>query len=138
MPGSFAGRARSASRPVTDALGRVGHTLRTYNLEKARGDLMAGGTVAVVATPQTMAYAIIAGLGVLTLGVVVGFHAISRLIPGPLIAVVATAEIVAGMGWTGDQLGLAPAFERTLPRPILPTFPLALSLLVLMEAYSIA
>ena len=89
------------------------------------------------------------GLGVLALVVVIGLRAVSRLIPGPLIAVVITAGIVAAMGWTGEQLTLVPAFERKLPVPSLPTFPLALlepliigglalSLLGLMEAYSIA
>lgn len=37
-------------------------TIQTYNKEKARRDLIAGFTVAIVAVPQTMAYAIIAGL----------------------------------------------------------------------------
>lgn len=35
---------------------------RTYNLSKLRGDLIAGLTVAVVAVPQSMAYAYIAGV----------------------------------------------------------------------------
>lgn len=294
MPDSFRELARSASKPMLEPLGRVGQTLRSYNLDKARGDLMAGGTVAVVAIPQTMAYAIIAGLedqpqyglytvifqcaiaalfnshpllsvgpintqsvlvasiltriytpgdgptylslvvaltfikgliqialaagrmgalvryvsrsvivgftagagaliaakqlrfflgidapqpadawpgvvgvyqriapaldgislhalglGVLTLVIVVSLRAVSRLIPGPLIAVAVTGGIVAAMGWTGEQLALVPEFERTLPTPSLPVFPLellepliigglALSLLGLMEAYSIA
>ena len=294
MDGSRLHLLRSAARPVVDPLARVGHTLRSYDPAKARGDLMAGLTVAVVAIPQTMAYAIIAGLedqpqyglytvifqcaiaalfnshpllsvgpintqsvlvasiltrvyvpgdgptylslvvaltlikgviqvalaagrmgalvryvsrsvivgftagagvliaakqlrfflgveappaegawpglvgvyqrigpaigevsphavglGVLALAVVLGLRAVSRLVPGPLIAVVVTAGVVAAMGWSGEQLQLVPEFERTLPVPTLPTFPLrlleplvigglALSLLGLMEAYSIA
>ena len=39
-------------------------TLRHYGREDARGDLIAGVTVATVAVPQAMAYALIAGLPV--------------------------------------------------------------------------
>jgi len=38
------------------------HEARQYNLRKARADAIAGLTVAVVAVPQSMAYAIIAGV----------------------------------------------------------------------------
>ncbi len=41
---------------------RVRETVRTYDSKQARGDVLAGLTVAVVAVPQSMAYAIIAGV----------------------------------------------------------------------------
>ncbi|MEX0655861.1 MAG: SulP family inorganic anion transporter [Phycisphaeraceae bacterium] len=41
---------------------RLGHTLRRYDPATARSDVVAGLTVAVVAIPQSMAYAIIAGV----------------------------------------------------------------------------
>ena len=37
-------------------------TLKNYNLKKFQGDLISGLTVAIVALPQSMAYAIIAGV----------------------------------------------------------------------------
>ncbi len=37
-------------------------TIKNYNLEKARADIVAGITVAIVASPQSMAYAMIAGV----------------------------------------------------------------------------
>ncbi len=48
--------------PFTTPLRRVGQTVRSYDLTTARGDLLAGVTVAVIAIPQSMAYAIIAGV----------------------------------------------------------------------------
>lgn len=87
-------------------------------------------------------------MGLLALVLVVGARWISKLMPGPLIAVVVTAVVVYLMDWTGEDLALVPAFERALPVPTLPGVPLhllepmlagalALALLGLMEAYSI-
>jgi len=48
--------------PVRVPARRLVDTVRTYNAADLRGDLVAGATVAVVAVPQSMAYAIIAGV----------------------------------------------------------------------------
>ena len=52
---------RQYLRPLAAHLGRSAATLRGYDWSMFRGDLLAGLTVAVVAIPQSMAYAIIAG-----------------------------------------------------------------------------
>jgi len=54
--------ARAGVAPLLQAGQDLSHTARHYNLGKLRGDAVAGMTVAVVALPQSMAYAIIAGV----------------------------------------------------------------------------
>lgn len=53
---------RFAAGPVVSAASSLGTTVRTYNPAKLRGDLIAGLTVAMVAIPQSMAFAAIAGV----------------------------------------------------------------------------
>ncbi|MFA9478303.1 SulP family inorganic anion transporter [Phycisphaerales bacterium AB-hyl4] len=48
--------------PILRPIHRLSHTVRHYSLATARADGLAGLTVAVVAIPQSMAYAIIAGV----------------------------------------------------------------------------
>ncbi len=61
-PSTGARVARVGLAPLAGVGAEVVQTLRTYNARKLRGDLIAGITVAVVALPQSMAYAIIAGV----------------------------------------------------------------------------
>lgn len=86
-------------------------TLRGYSLQDARGDLVAGLTVAAVAVPQAMAYAMVAGLPVeyglytaivmTTLGAV--FAPSRQLINGPTNAIsIAVLSVI----------GAVPADER--------------------------
>ncbi|MEO0587224.1 MAG: SulP family inorganic anion transporter, partial [Planctomycetota bacterium] len=91
------------------------------------------------------------GLGLLALGLVLGARLISRYVPGPLLAVVATATIVWAVGLTEADLTLVGAIPTSLTGVLsLPDFTavvthfdallagaLALSLLGLMEAYAI-
>ncbi|MEL7089082.1 MAG: SulP family inorganic anion transporter, partial [Planctomycetota bacterium] len=53
---------RFAAGPVLSAGSSLGRSVRTYNARKLRGDLIAGLTVAMVAIPQSMAFAAIAGV----------------------------------------------------------------------------
>lgn len=94
-------------------------------------------------------------VGAAALGIVVGSRAIHRLMPGPLLAVGGTGLLVWAMGWqpldpeTGaGHLLLVGELPQTLPGFAIPTLDwtliqellggaLALSLLGLMEAYSI-
>ncbi|QDU72738.1 SulP family inorganic anion transporter [Mucisphaera calidilacus] len=89
-------------------------------------------------------------LGLLALGIVLGARMISRFVPGPLLAIVATASAVALLGYTHEQVRLVapiPAgldqFRFVIPweglqhTQVLLGGALALSLLGLMEAYSI-
>ena len=80
------------------------HSLRGYNLRTFRSDFLAGMTVAAVAVPQAMAYALIAGLpveiGLYTAIVMtfVGalFDSSKQLINGPTNAIsIATLSIIA-------------------------------------------
>ena len=88
------------------------------------------------------------GLGVLALGLMFVARAISKLMPGPLIAVAVTGVVVMASGWTQDHLTLIGELPKGLPVPHFPMDAifhfedllggaLALSLLGLMEAYSI-
>lgn len=87
-------------RPVT----QLAHTLRTYRWATARGDLTAGATVAVVAIPQSMAYAALAhvppqyGLYTLILQSLVGSLLTSQplLSMGPIITQSLLTASVAG------------------------------------------
>ena len=87
-------------------------------------------------------------IGGLSLAVVVGMRFVSRLAPGPLLAVVASAAVVGLAGWTADMLPLVKPLAGHLPAFQSPHITwarsealfggaLALSLLGLMEAYSI-
>jgi len=87
-------------------------------------------------------------LGVIAIVIVVVSRRVSRLVPGPLIAVAVTAGMVAAVGWTMDDFLLLKAMEGRLPGPMVPWQGLAywqlllsgafaLALLGLMEAYSI-
>ena len=88
----------------------------------------------------------VVSVGLLSLVLVVGCRFISRLVPGPLIAVGAGAAVVALAGGNGGGQfvpDIEPAFVLTLPRFTAAQFEnllpgaLALSILGLMEAYSI-
>ncbi|MFW6060536.1 MAG: SulP family inorganic anion transporter [Phycisphaeraceae bacterium] len=87
-------------------------------------------------------------LGVLALVLLVGSRKVSKLAPGPLVAVAACAVVVYVAGLGPERLTLVPALPSGMPAPRMPTFELefieplltgalALSLLGLMEAYSI-
>ncbi|MEX0885083.1 MAG: SulP family inorganic anion transporter [Phycisphaeraceae bacterium] len=54
--------SQSLVEPFAAPLRQMGRTVGGYSLAKARGDLVAGATVAVIAVPQSMAYAIVAGV----------------------------------------------------------------------------
>src|SRR5215475_3034540 len=79
-------------------------SLRTYSTVDARADLLAGLTVAAVAVPQAMAYAMVAGLpaqyGLYTAIVMTGvgalFSSSRQLINGPTNAIsIALLSVVA-------------------------------------------
>ena len=89
------------------------------------------------------------GLGMLALAIVIGCRWISRLIPGPLLAVAATGLIVAAGGVNLDHVGLVGSLPPSLPAFAMPKLTLemfeklvagglALALVGLMEAYSIS
>lgn len=59
--------------------------------------------------PKTIA------IGVLTMLIIVSSRVISNKIPGPIIAIVGSAAIVAGMGWTSQDLGLVGDLPHGLP-----------------------
>ncbi|MFI5316901.1 MAG: SulP family inorganic anion transporter [Myxococcota bacterium] len=81
-------------------------SLRGYGLEDARSDLIAGVTVAAVAVPQAMAYAMVAGLppvyGLYTAIVMTAvgalFNASRQLVNGPTNAIsIAVLSVLAGI-----------------------------------------
>ncbi len=87
-------------------------------------------------------------VGLASLAVVVGARRVSRLLPGPLVAVVIGAAAVAALGWTAEELPLVGALPRGLPSLRVPAIPiahvealfggaLALAVVGLMEAWSI-
>lgn len=88
-------------------------------------------------------------IGVAALAIVLLARRISKFIPGPLLAIVLAAVAVGLFGLTRDDLTLVGAIPQQLPSPMLPNLTLArvetllagaiaLSLLGLLEAYSIA
>src|SRR5215468_4402302 len=92
--------------PATWILRRVPalDSLRSYGLAEARADLVAGLTVAAVAVPQAMAYALVAGLppayGLYTAIVMTAvgalFNASRQLVNGPTNAIsIATLSVLA-------------------------------------------
>lgn len=87
-------------------------------------------------------------LGTGALAVVLAARAVSRLAPGPLLAVVATGAAVALAGWGPGEVNLVPPLPSGLPTWHVPveglvmwesllSGALALGLLGLMEAYAI-
>lgn len=84
-------------------------TLRTYNLDDARGDFAGGLSVAAVAVPQAMAYALIAGLppqyGLYTAIVMTAagalFDSSRQLINGPTNAI--SIALLGAIGMIPDQ-----------------------------------
>jgi len=81
-------------------------SLRSYRWEDARADLVAGVTVAAVAVPQAMAYALVAGLppvyGLYTAIVMTAvgalFNASRQLVNGPTNAIsIAVLSVLAGI-----------------------------------------
>lgn len=89
------------------------------------------------------------GIGTLALAIVLVCRSISRFVPGPLIAVCVTGAIVYFLGWAETDPRLVGPIPRALPAPAWPAIDsltqlesllagaLALSLLGLMEAFSI-
>ncbi|MFM2420919.1 MAG: hypothetical protein RL385_5642, partial [Pseudomonadota bacterium] len=80
-------------------------SLRSYTLADARGDVIAGLTVAAVAVPQAMAYAMVAGLpveyGLYTAIVMTAvgalFDSSRQLINGPTNAIsIAVLSVIGG------------------------------------------
>jgi SulP family sulfate permease len=99
------------------------------------------------AAPDVNAKAVALGVG--SLAVVLIVHAVSRMLPGTLLAVVAGAGTVALMGWTQHDLPLVGAVPRSLPELRVPRVSwseaeallggaLALALLGMLESVSIA
>jgi sulfate permease, SulP family len=86
-------------------------SLRGYGLPEARADLVAGLTVAAVAVPQAMAYAMVAGLpvqlGLYTAIVMTAvgalFDSSRQLINGPTNAISIAVLSVAGSAAAGDE-----------------------------------
>jgi SulP family sulfate permease len=88
------------------------------------------------------------GVGLVSLSVAIGMRRLSRLLPGPLVAIGVGAAAVALLGWTADDLPLVGPLAPSLPSLRLPTLPLehiealfggalALAVLGLMEAWAI-
>jgi SulP family sulfate permease len=88
-------------------------------------------------------------LGLASLAIVLGIRAISRLLPGSLLAVVLGAVAVAAMGWSPHDLPLVGALPRSFPSFSVPRASwseiegllggaLALALLGMLESVSIA
>lgn len=111
------------AEPVTEPLRRLGRNLRGYDLDTLRGDATAGASVAVVAVPQSMAYAFVAGVppeyGLYTLivqslvgGLLTGQPAIS---PGPMNThSLLVASIVTRIAGSDPGLYLSLVFSLTL------------------------
>src|SRR5690606_28203561 len=66
-------------------------------------------------------------VGVVTIGVVLGAQHLSKLLPGPLLAIVIGAVLVQATGWSSDltMIGELPPPGRELLSPALPSFSLA-------------
>lgn len=88
-------------------------------------------------------------VGVISLALMLGVRAISRLLPGALLAVVAGAGVVVVMGWGPGDLPLVGDLPRALPGFSVPRFSwgeaeallagaLALALLGMLESVAIA
>src|SRR5436190_18603090 len=93
-------------------------SLRTYNLDTFRRDLIAGLTVAAVAVPQAMAYATIVGLpveyGLYTAMVMTAvgalFDSSKQLINGPTNAIsIAVLSALAALDLAGPEDRIAAA-----------------------------
>ena len=79
------------------------------------------GSVPELATHlgQINTHAMGLGLGLLVL--LIALRKCVPRLPGPLIAVVLGAAVVAVLGWTGGQLSLVSELSGSLPRPSLPS-----------------
>ena len=107
------------ARPTTAWLLRVVpalDSLRGYGTADARADLLAGLTVAAVAVPQAMAYAMVAGLpveyGLYTAIVMTAVGAVfassRQLINGPTNAIsIALLSVIAGVEGQGEKVQAA-------------------------------
>ncbi|MEM7624712.1 MAG: SulP family inorganic anion transporter [Planctomycetota bacterium] len=115
---------RFAAGPVVSAASSLGTTVRTYNPIKLRGDLLAGLTVAMVAIPQSLAFASIAGVpliyGLYTaiIGAVVGALLTSskHLAIGPTntMSLLVSSALVAGAVPAGGDAAIRMAVMLTL------------------------
>ena len=87
-------------------------------------------------------------LGVVALALMIGLRCWSRLIPGPLIAIAVCSAVAAGAGWSAADFTFVARIDQGLAVPAVPVLSperfeqllagaLALSMLGLMEAYSI-
>jgi len=109
--------------PIATPLLRAGQVLRGYDRRKLRQDLLAGLSVAVVAVPQSMAYAVIAGVpleyGLYTLifQALIGsvFNSQPLLSVGPTnTQSLLVASIVTRLAATGSELYLPLVIALTL------------------------
>lgn len=146
-------RAHPAPPPLRTRLERVlpvVATLRAYSLPKARGDLVAGLTVALFTIPQAMAYALIAGLSPITgifaaiaasiLGAAFGSseflvngptNAISVVLAANMVEFVATGQphrmvfvltLLIGVLQIGSAFARVGSFTRFVSEPVLTGF----------------
>ena len=88
-------------------------------------------------------------IGIAALAVVLGAARISKLVPGPLLAIVGTAAAVWAMGWQQQHLPLISPLPQGLPTPTLPQLSIedyeallggavAIALLGMLESVAIA
>ena len=88
-------------------------------------------------------------VGIVSLGVFLGVRAISKLLPGALLGVLAGALMVVAMGWTGADLPLVGPLPSAIPSFAVPVMSLgeaqslfggalALALLGMLESVAIA
>ncbi len=88
------------------------HTMKIYNLKKFRADLIAAMTVAIIALPQSMAYALIAGIDpkyglyAATIPVIIAslFGSSRFLIAGPTNALAMMVASVTASAYVGGVL----------------------------------
>lgn len=110
--------AATPSRPLAFLLRRIPalDSLRRYDVAAARADVLAGLSVAAVAVPQAMAYAMIAGLppqyGLYTAIVMTAIGAVldssRQLINGPTNAIsIALLSAIGGIAATDDKVQAA-------------------------------
>ncbi len=138
----------TAGAGVLIAAGQLGHFLGIHT--DRNGELWPGliGIAQQIGPHLAEVNVRAVGLGVLALAIVLGAGAISRLVPGPLLAVAVTGAVVASLGWSDAQVPLLPPLPSGLPAFSAPveglghwdslfSGALALSLLGLMEAYAI-
>ncbi len=138
----------TAGAGVLIAAGQANHFLG-FDVERSSGDWP--GLIGVVERlgshlPSCSVPAVI--LGVVALALMIGLRCLSRLIPGPLIAIAVCSAVAAGAGWNAADFTFVPRIDQGLAVPAVPVLSLerfeqllagalALSMLGLMEAYSI-